>query len=164
MGINQTKNVYESHWRDGSDVYVRCNHTIIHKEGAFIDCVNCTECLLNGLAGLVTGLPDGEGYCHAVGSSEFLKPKAETIIVSHEFDYGEMKFQRLASTPQFYVKDNLKRTLAYVTLTECKEQKPLLLTITNSERPELCHQHLPIPMWIGHPGGECLGDQRRQKG
>ena len=56
-------------WVQGP-VYVKANNHIIHKEGAFIDCVNCTECLLNGLAGLVTGLPDSEGHCHAVGSSE----------------------------------------------------------------------------------------------
>ena len=68
--------------------------------------------LLNGLAGLVTDLPDGEGHCHEVGSSECPEPIPETIIVSHQFEYGEMKFQNIANTQLFYVKDNLKRTLA----------------------------------------------------
>ena len=116
------------HWVQGP-VYVRANNTIIHKEGALIDCVNCTECLLNGLAGLVTGLPDGEGHCHVVRSSECPEPIHETIIVSHQFDYGEMKFQNIANTPEFYVKDNLKRTLDYVTLSECEEQEPLLVRL-----------------------------------
>ena len=112
---------------------MKANNHIIHKEGAFIDCVNCTEWLLNGLAGLVTGLPDGEGHCHAVGSSECPEPVPETIIVLQEFDYGKMKFQNIADLRLFNVKDNLRRTLAYVTLTECKEQEPLLvrLPITN---------------------------------
>ena len=78
-------------WVQGP-VYVKANTHIIHKEGTFIDCVNCTECLLNGLAGLVRVLLDGEGHCHVVGSSECPKPKPETIIVSHQFDYREMKF------------------------------------------------------------------------
>ena len=106
-------------------VYVRANCTIIHKEGAFIDCVNCTEWLLNGLAGLVTGLPDGAGHRHAVGSSECPEPVPETIKVSQEFDYGKMKFQNIANTQLFYVKDKLRRTLAYVTLTECEDPPPL---------------------------------------
>ena len=116
---------------------MKANNHIIHKEGAFIDCVNCTECSLNGLAGLVTGLLDSDGHCHAVGSSECLKPEPETIIVSHCFDYGKNKFQTLSSTPHFYVTD-LKRTLAYVTLGECKEQEPLLV-------------RLPIPNEIKGP-------------
>ena len=99
-------------WVQGP-VYVKANTHIIHKEGAFIDCVNCTECLLNGFAGLVTALPDSAGHCHAAGSSECLKPEPETIIVSHCFDYGKKKFQTLSGTPHFYVTD-LKRTLAYI--------------------------------------------------
>ena len=99
-------------WVQGP-VYVRANSTIIHKEGAFIDCVNCTEWLLNGLAGLVTGLPDGEGHRHAVGSSECSEPVPETITVLEEFDYGKMKFQNinLKDLRLFNVKDNLRRTL-----------------------------------------------------
>ena len=60
-------------WVQGP-VYVKASTHFIHKEGAFFDCVNFTECLLNGLASLVTGLPDSDGHCHAAGSSEYLKP------------------------------------------------------------------------------------------
>ena len=102
-------------------VYVRANCTIIHKEGAFIDCVNCTEWLLNGLAGLVTGLPDGAGHRHAVGSVECPEPVPETIEVVQEFNYEEMKFQNVADFRPFNVKDKLRRTLAYVTLEEFED-------------------------------------------
>jgi hypothetical protein len=111
-------------WVQGP-VYVRANCTIIHEEGAFIDCVNCTEWLLNGLAGLVTGLPDVAGHRHAVGSVECPEPVPETIEVVQEFNYEEMKFQNVADFRPFNVKDKLRRTLAYVTLTECEDPPPL---------------------------------------
>ena len=107
-------------WVQGP-VYVRANCTIIHEEGAFIDCVNCTEWLLNGLAGLVTGLPDVAGHRHAVGSVECPEPVPETIEVVQEFNYEEMKFQNVADFRPFNVKDKLRRTLAYVTLEEFED-------------------------------------------
>ena len=131
---------------------LKANTPFIHKEGAFIDCVNCTECLLNGLAGLVTGLPDSDGHCHAVGSSECLKPEPETIIVSRRFDYGEMQFQTLSNTPRFYVTD-LKRTLAYVTLAECKEQEPLLVRLPIHNSPSVAIHLCQFLSLCGHPGG-----------
>ena len=137
---------------------VRANHTIIHKEGAFIDCVNCTECLLSGLAGLGTGLPDGEGHCHAVGSSECSEPIPETIIVSHEFDYMKIEFQNIANSQLFYAKDNLRRTLAYVTLDVCEVQQPLVvrLPIPNGPNYAICIHVSKFPCGLNIEVGGAL--------
>ena len=95
-----------------------------------------------------------------------LNPRPETIIVSHEFDYGEMKFQNIANTQLFYAKDNLKRTLVYVTLLECEEQEPLLVRLPIPNGPNYAIHVSKFPCGLNiEVGGALQGDHNtRQKG
>ena len=122
-------------WVQGP-VYVKDHIHCIHKQGSLIDFVRCTECLLNGLAGLVTSLPDSDGHCHEVASIECPKPEPGMISVSECINYKEKKIQSLSNIPFFTVQES-KRTLAYVTLEECNEQKPLEVPLPFGNSPNV---------------------------